>query len=34
VIDIDRLQELLVAYCDRLDQDTKCLVPLRRLCFP
>lgn len=34
LIDIDRLQELLVEYYDRLDQDTKSLVPLRRLYFP
>ena len=34
LIDIDRLQELLVEYYDRLDQDTKSLVPLRRLFFP
>jgi restriction system protein len=32
--DADRLQELLVEYYDRLDQDTKALVPLRRLYFP
>jgi restriction system protein len=34
LIDIDRLQELLVEYYDELDQDTKSLVPLRRLYFP
>lgn len=34
LVDIDRLQDLLVEYYDRLDQDTKSLVPLRRLYFP
>jgi predicted Mrr-cat superfamily restriction endonuclease len=34
LIDAERLQELLVEYYDRLDQDTKSLVPLRRLFFP
>jgi restriction system protein len=30
----ERLQDLLVRYYDRLDQDTRSLVPLRRLYFP
>ena len=34
LIDAERLQELLVECYDRLDQDTKSLVPLRRLYFP
>jgi restriction system protein len=34
LVDGERLQSLLVEYYDRLDQDTKSLVPLRRLYFP
>jgi restriction system protein len=34
LVDGERLQALLVEYYDRLDQDTKSLVPLRRLYFP
>ena len=34
LIDAERLQTLLVEYYDRLDQDAKSLVPLRRLYFP
>jgi restriction system protein len=34
LIDAERLQELLVEHYDRLDQDAKSLVPLRRLYFP
>lgn len=34
LVDGERLQSLLVRYYDRLDQDTRSLVPLRRLYFP
>jgi restriction system protein len=34
LVDGERLQDLLVRYYDRLDQDTRSLVPLRRLYFP
>jgi restriction system protein len=34
LVDAERLQALLVAYYDRLDQDSKSLVPMRRLYFP
>jgi len=34
LIDGERLQSLLVDYYNRLDQDSKSLVPLRRLYFP
>jgi restriction system protein len=34
LLDAARLQELLLQHYDKLDQDTKALVPLRRLYFP
>ena len=34
LVDGERLQELLVEYYDRLTQDIRALVPLRRLYFP
>lgn len=34
LIDLPRLRELYVDYYDKLDQDTRSLLPLRRLLFP